>query len=51
VRLHGGDIKIVELNPDIKRVFDVMGASKIFDIHDTVDDAIAAFEKLNTTEN
>ena len=46
VRLHGGDIKIVELNSDIRRVFDVMGASRIFDIHPDVDSAIKAFDEL-----
>ncbi len=44
VRLHGGDIKIVELSPDIRRVFDVMGASRIFDIQPTVEEARKAFE-------
>lgn len=43
VRMHSGDIKIVELSSDIRRVFDVMGASRIFDIHDDVDGARAAF--------
>jgi anti-sigma B factor antagonist len=43
VRMHGGDIKIVELSPEIRRVFDVMGASRIFDIHDTVESARLAF--------
>lgn len=43
IRMHGGDIKIVELSPDIRRVFDVMGASRIFDIHASVDEARSAF--------
>jgi anti-sigma B factor antagonist len=43
IRMHGGDIKIVELSPDIRRVFDVMGASRIFDIHPGVDEARTAF--------
>lgn len=45
VRMHGGDIKIVELSADIRRVFDVMGASRIFDIHGSVDGAREAFQK------
>lgn len=43
VRMHSGDIKIVELSPEIRRVFDVMGASRIFDIHDDVEGARTAF--------
>ena len=43
VRMHSGDIKIVELSPDIRRVFDVMGASRIFDIHPDVDSARISF--------
>jgi anti-anti-sigma regulatory factor len=31
------------LSPEIRRVFDVMGASRIFDIHDTVESARLAF--------
>jgi hypothetical protein len=45
--MHGGDIKIVELSPDIRRVFDVMGASRIFDIHPGVDEARTAFLALS----
>lgn len=44
VRIHGGDIKIVELSPEIQRIFNVMGASRIFDIHPSVDSAKKAFE-------
>lgn len=48
VRMHSGDIKIVELSPDIRRVFDVMGASRIFDIHADVDSARGAFTSSTT---
>jgi len=43
VRMHSGDIKIVELSPEIRHVFDVMGASRIFDLHDDVESARTAF--------
>lgn len=45
VRMHGGDIKIAELSSDIRRVFDVMGASRIFDIHSDVASARDAFSR------
>ncbi|RMH58670.1 MAG: anti-sigma factor antagonist [Candidatus Hydrogenedentota bacterium] len=45
VRMHGGDIKITGLNQEIRRIFDVMGAAKIFDVHDSVDAACKAFSR------
>lgn len=51
VRMHGGDIKIAELSTDIRRVFDVMGASRIFDIHSDVASAREAFARGEGTES
>lgn len=45
VRIHGGDIKIVGLSPEIQRVFDVMGASRIFSIHHDLETARLAFDQ------
>ena len=45
VRIHGGDIKIVGLSPEIQRIFDVMGASRIFNIYADIEGAKQAFEK------
>lgn len=44
VRLHGGDMKLCGLSEDVRRVFDVMGASRIFEIFDDVEDAARAFD-------
>lgn len=44
VRIHGGDIKLARLSPSVRRVFDVMGASRIFEIHDDLESAATSFE-------
>lgn len=44
VRIHGGDIKLARLSPNVRRVFDVMGASRIFEIHDDLESAATSFE-------
>lgn len=42
-REHGGDLKLVALNPKVSRVFQIIGFDKFFNIHDDLDSAIAAF--------
>jgi len=42
-RGHGGDIKISSLQPRVKRVLDLLGFTKIFEIFETNEDALKAF--------
>lgn len=41
VRTHGGDLALVCTEPRILKVFDITGLDQVFDIHDTVDTAVA----------
>lgn len=43
VKEQNGNLKLVNLNPKVRRVFQIIGFDKFFDIHDTVDDAVTAF--------
>lgn len=45
VRLHGGDIKLARLREGVRKVFDVMGASRIFEIFEGIEEAVGAFEE------
>jgi len=38
-----GDLKLVDLNPKVKRVFQIIGFDKFFSIYDTIDQALAGF--------
>lgn len=40
---NNGDLKLVDLNPKVQRVFQIIGFDKFFDLHETVEDAAAAF--------
>jgi anti-sigma B factor antagonist len=42
-KAHDGDLKLVDLNPKVKRVFQIIGFDKFFATYDTLKDAIAAF--------
>lgn len=42
-REHEGDLKLVSLPPKIFKVFDLLGFTRLFEIHEDVDSAIAAF--------
>ena len=42
-RDNAGGLKLVDLNPKVKRVFQIIGFDKFFELHNTVDDAIATF--------
>ena len=42
---NGGDIKIAKLQGKARIVFDITKAYKIFDIFDTVEEAVAALQK------
>ena len=39
----GGDLKLVALNPKVKRVFQIVGFDKFFSTYDTLNEAIADF--------
>jgi anti-sigma B factor antagonist len=38
-----GDLKLVELNPKVMRVFQIIGFDKFFSIYDTAEQALADF--------
>jgi len=42
---NGGDIKIAKLQGKARIVFDITKAYKIFDIFDSVEEAVAALQK------
>jgi anti-sigma B factor antagonist len=44
IREDGGDIKVAALQPKVYNVFDLLGFPMLFDIEDTVDEALARFE-------
>jgi anti-anti-sigma factor len=43
VRRRKGDLKIYGMKPDIRKVFDLVGASKILEIFDSEQDALGSF--------
>ena len=38
-----GDLKLVDLNPKVQRVFQIIGFDKFFAVYDALEDALAAF--------
>ena len=38
-----GDLKLVDLNPKVQRVFQIIGFDKFFSMYATIDDAVTAF--------
>ena len=45
VRDSGGDVKIINMNADIKAVFELTRLSKIYEIYDNLDKAISSFKR------
>lgn len=41
----GGELKLARVHRSIKTMFELVAMNKIFDIHDLIEDAIAAFDK------
>ena len=39
----GGDLKLVAMNPKVKRVFEIIGFEKFFNIYETMPEALKAF--------
>lgn len=44
----GGDLKLVNLHPKVKRVFQIIGFERFFNIYPSVDEALAAFAAVNS---
>lgn len=40
---NGGDLILVDLNPKVQRVFQIIGFDKFFTVHASVEEALAAF--------
>jgi len=38
-----GNLKLVDLNPKVRRVFQIIGFDKFFELYDSIEDAIATF--------
>ena len=45
VKEAGGDIKLVKLNDHIKTIFEMIGLDEIFEIYDTEEAALEAFNR------
>ncbi len=43
-RAGGGDVKLATLTPDIETIFELTRLHKVFQIHDSVDEAVRSFE-------
>lgn len=43
VRARSGQLRLAEIDPQIYEVFVITKLNKLFDIHDTADDALASF--------
>jgi anti-sigma B factor antagonist len=43
IREHNGDIKLCALPPRVFKVFDLLGFPTLFNIYDTLEEALAAF--------
>lgn len=39
----GGDLKLVSLHPKVRRVFQIIGFERFFNIYESIDEAVAAF--------
>ena len=40
----GGDVKLAALTPDIETIFELTRLQKVFQIHDSVEEAVREFE-------
>jgi len=39
----GGDLKLVSLHPKVRRVFQIIGFERFFNIYESIDEAVTAF--------
>ena len=44
IRENGGGLKIAGMRPDVRDVFDLLGFGHIIEAHESVDEAVGAFE-------
>jgi anti-sigma B factor antagonist len=44
IRENGGGLKIAGMRPDVRDVFDLLGFGHIIEAHETVEEAVGAFE-------
>lgn len=45
MRSHNGDIKLVEMNPNVYNIFDLLGFPLLYDIFETEEEAINKFNQ------
>ena len=50
IRQEGGDLKICGLNQRVRQIFEILGFQAIYDMLDTVPDAIRRFSEVPTRE-
>jgi anti-sigma B factor antagonist len=50
IREQGGDLKICGLNPKVRQIFEILGFQAIYDMVDTVPDAVQRFAEVPTRE-
>ncbi len=43
VRIGEGDVRLAGLQPDVLRVFQLVRLTRVFDVYETADDAVASF--------
>lgn len=43
VSSEGGKVAVININPRVKKIFDLSGMSKIIEIHNTYEDALGSF--------
>lgn len=47
IRENGGGLKIAGMRPDVRDVFDLLGFGHIIEAHETVEEAVGAFEAVS----
>ena len=50
IREDGGDLKICGLSPKVRQIFEILGFQAIYDMVDTVPDAVQRFASVPTRE-
>jgi anti-anti-sigma factor len=50
-RALGGDLKIVSIRPEVKSVFEIVKFDKIFQIFNSLDDAVTSYEQSMSRTN
>ncbi len=50
IREQGGDLKICGLRPKVRQIFEILGFQAIYDLVDTLPDAVQRFAEVPTRE-